>query len=70
VLTPEELDEHGRHPTMWTFSAVTWVLENPDYTCERILGRKTEDPAKEVTMTKYLENYRSLGSQTCCYGWA
>jgi hypothetical protein len=55
VLTSEELDDHGRHPTMWTVSAVTWVLENPDYTSERILGRKIEDPAKEVTVTKYLE---------------
>lgn len=52
----KDLDDHGRHPTMWTISAVTWVLDNPDYTYERILGRKIEDPAKEETMTKYLES--------------
>ena len=51
----QELDDHGRHPTLWTVSAVTWVLENPDYTAEIMLGRKIEDPAKEVTMTRELE---------------
>jgi hypothetical protein len=34
---------------------VTWTLDNPDYTYERILGQKIKDPAKEETMTNYLE---------------
>src|ERR671910_2831678 len=55
MLASEELDGHGRHPTLWTVSAVTWVLENPNYQAEIMLGRKIEDPAQEVTMTKYLE---------------
>ena len=55
MLASEELDDHGRHPTMWTISAVVWVLENPDYRYVLMLGRKIEDPAKEVTMTEYLE---------------
>lgn len=55
MMASEELDDHGRHPTMWTISAVTWVLENPDYTAERILGRKIEDPAKEVETSRTLE---------------
>lgn len=51
----QELDDHGRHPTMWTVSVIHWVLENPDYRAEIMVGRKIEDPAKEVTMTKELE---------------
>jgi hypothetical protein len=34
---------------------VSWALENPDYRYELILGRKIEDPAKEETITRYLE---------------
>jgi hypothetical protein len=40
---------------MWKISAVIWVLDNPEYMPEIVLGRKIEDPAKEETMTKYLE---------------
>jgi hypothetical protein len=51
----QELDDHGRHPTLWTVSAITWALENPNYQAEIMLGRKIEDAAKEVTMTRELE---------------
>jgi hypothetical protein len=52
----QELDDHGRHPTLWRVNAVTWVLENPDYTSRILLGVKIEDPAAELTMTKHLES--------------
>jgi hypothetical protein len=55
MLTSEELDDHGRHPTLWTVSAINWLLENPDYRAAIMLGRKIEDPAKEVTMSRTLE---------------
>jgi hypothetical protein len=51
----QELDDFGRHPTLWTISAVTWVLENPDFSSRISLGFKIEDPAKEVEMTHTLE---------------
>jgi hypothetical protein len=52
----QELDDHGRHPTLWTISAVTWVLENPDYTSRIALGVQIKDPAAEITMTQHLES--------------
>lgn len=55
MLASEELDDFGRHPTLWTISAVTWVLENPDFSSRISLGFKIEDPAKEVEMTRTLE---------------
>jgi hypothetical protein len=27
----DEYDDFGRHPKLWTASAVNWVLENLDY---------------------------------------
>jgi hypothetical protein len=51
----DEYDDFGRHPTLWTVSAVNWVLENPDYRYEILVGTKIEDPAKEIDMTRTLE---------------
>ena len=55
MLASEELDDHGRHPRMWTITAVNWQLENPDYSSRIFLGVEIEDPAKEVEMTRTLE---------------
>ena len=55
MLASEELDDHGRHPKLWTISAVTWVLENPDYTSRILLGVTIEEPAKEVETSRTLE---------------
>jgi hypothetical protein len=51
----QELDDHGRHPTLWTVSAITWVLENPGYEHELLTRVEIEDPAKEVEQTRTLE---------------
>jgi hypothetical protein len=50
-----ELDDFGRHPTLWTISAINWKLENPDFSSRISLGFTIEDPAKEVEMTHTLE---------------
>jgi hypothetical protein len=55
MLASEELDDHGWHPRLWTISAVTWALENPDYTSRIVLGVEIEEPAKEIEMTRTLE---------------
>jgi hypothetical protein len=31
MANPQEFDEYGRDPVLWTVSASRWVLENPDY---------------------------------------
>ena len=51
----QELDDHGRHPTLWTISVIHWILENPDFSSRISLGFKIENPAKEVEMTRTLE---------------
>jgi hypothetical protein len=46
----------GRHPKLWTISAANWVLENPDFRYEILLGRPIKEPAKEIDMTQELES--------------
>ena len=52
----DDTDNFGRHPTLWSISAVHWVLENPDYKARLALGVEIEDPAKEIETTEHLEN--------------
>jgi hypothetical protein len=52
----QEYDDFGRHPKLWTVSAVNWVLENPDYRYQLLIGSEIEDPAKEMQTTRELES--------------
>jgi hypothetical protein len=49
-------DHFGRHPKLWTITAVNWVLENPDYGTRIAMGLEIEDPAKEIESTHTLES--------------
>jgi hypothetical protein len=51
----QEYDDFGRHPTLWTVSAVNWVLENPEYRVELLFRSQIKDPAEEIDMTRTLE---------------
>jgi hypothetical protein len=52
----QERDNFGRHPKLWTISAMHWVLENPDYRYEILLGRPIAEPAEEIDTTRELES--------------
>lgn len=52
-----DMDYFGRRPTLWTATVVTWVLENPEFKQEQLLGYKIEgDPAPEREQTRELES--------------
>jgi hypothetical protein len=51
MTTSNEDDAFGRHPTLWTGTAVKWVLENPDYRYRMLLGSPIKNPAEEIDMT-------------------
>lgn len=55
MTTSQDYDHFGRHPKLWTVSAVNWRLENPDYKAELMLRSEIKDPAKEIEMTRELE---------------
>ena len=54
----QEHDNFGRHPTLWTISAMHWVLENPDYRYKILLGQPIKEPAEEIDKTEELEASR------------
>jgi hypothetical protein len=56
ITDEEELDNSGRHPKLWSITAVNWVLENPNFTYQILIGSQIKEPAKEIDMTKELES--------------
>jgi hypothetical protein len=56
MTSSQEHDDFGRHPKLWTVTAVNWVLENPDYSYKILLGSPIKDPAQEIDMTSELES--------------
>jgi hypothetical protein len=54
MTTAQELDGFGRHPKLWTITAVHWVVENPDFGDRVRFGLEIPDPAKEIEMTEEL----------------
>jgi hypothetical protein len=56
MTTSNEGDAFGRDPNVWMVYAVKWVLENPDYRYEILLGSPIKDPAAEIDMTTELES--------------
>ena len=51
MTSSEEYDEHVRHPNLWSIWVTKWVLENPDYRAELLLGTPLKNPAAEVLVT-------------------